>query len=393
MLSGRSKGLILGIVFLTVVGTLLGISELFAMATALAALVAISVVLARRGARNLKLSWSSQEFVRQNDAFEIAISVEGSSLANYARCTPELEAPEEFELIESVPEFHNDFRQTHHVRLKASKRGIYQAGPVAVKVEDFLGLASSRVGQNGLLEIVVWPSPVDPGVLAVSNHQLNPVGQFEIGQKAPEGSSIHGIRQWAPGEAARHIHWPSTARLGKLTVKEFQIEAAEDLVIYFDTRLKEQSPHHLQAFETACGVVSHLLHEGWSAGHKIQLNMEQAMVESGPGPGEDANRRLALRSLALCKPVDYAGDALLHLNPAASAWSSSVIVVTLCWDASVEKLASFRRNQDFSAAVLVLDPDMDEEPLVREPAGVPGGKPGAGQGSFNVYKLRTNVNT
>lgn len=372
---------------------MLGISELFAMATALAALLAISVTLARKGAKDLKISWSSQELVKQGDAFEISITIEGRSLANYARCTPELEAPEEFELIESVPEYHSDFRQTHHVRLKASRRGIYQAGPVSVKVEDFLGLASSRVGQSGLLEIVVWPAPIDPGSLAVSTHQLNPVGQFEIGQKAPEGSSIHGIRQWTPGEAARHIHWPSTARLGKLTVKEFQIEAAEDLVIFFDTRLKERSGRHLQAFETACGVVSYLMHEGWSAGHRIELNLEQSTLLSGPGPGEDARRRMALRSLALCTPLEYDPQGVLQLNPAAGAGSSSVIVVTLCWDSAVEKLVSFRRNQDFSATALVLDPDMEEDGLWREPAGVGAANPGATQGTFTVYKLGTDANT
>jgi uncharacterized protein (DUF58 family) len=65
-------------------------------------------------------------------------------------------------------------------------------------------------------ELRVAPSPVRsldlPRILGAQPDANGVVGP---------GLEVRGVREWRPGDAARHVHWRSTARTGRLTVLEY----------------------------------------------------------------------------------------------------------------------------------------------------------------------------
>src|SRR5918912_409029 len=51
-----------------------------------------------------------------------------------------------------------------------------------------------------------------------------------------EGMDFHGVREWRQGDPLRRVHWPTTARTGRLSVVEFERAFQQDLVIALDLR-------------------------------------------------------------------------------------------------------------------------------------------------------------
>ena len=47
-------------------------------------------------------------------------------------------------------------------------------------------------------------------------------------------SSVSGIRDYAPGDSLNRIHWPSTARTGRLISKEFELDPLADVWMFLD---------------------------------------------------------------------------------------------------------------------------------------------------------------
>jgi uncharacterized protein (DUF58 family) len=64
--------------------------------------------------------------------------------------------------------------------------------------------------------LVVAPPTVAPLDLpAVAGGQADGAGALG------PGLDVRGVRQWRPGDTARHVHWRSTARTGRLTVLDY----------------------------------------------------------------------------------------------------------------------------------------------------------------------------
>jgi len=49
-----------------------------------------------------------------------------------------------------------------------------------------------------------------------------------------DDSSGYDVRPYAPGDSFNRIHWRSTARLGEIQVKEFDLEQTADVWIFVD---------------------------------------------------------------------------------------------------------------------------------------------------------------
>ena len=47
-------------------------------------------------------------------------------------------------------------------------------------------------------------------------------------------SSVSGVRDYVPGDSINRIHWPSTARTGRLISKEFELDPLADVWMFLD---------------------------------------------------------------------------------------------------------------------------------------------------------------
>jgi uncharacterized protein (DUF58 family) len=121
------------------------------------------------------------------------------------------------------------------VPLLCEKRGYYRLGPVSLASSFPLGLAEARkTSDHGVQSLTIYPKvfPILSMPLFGAPSQIHRGGYL-----LPEGSGaaeFSGLREYRRGDNPRHVHWPTTARLNELMVKEFEPLASACLCIALD---------------------------------------------------------------------------------------------------------------------------------------------------------------
>lgn len=102
------------------------------------------------------------------------------------------------------------------------RRGRYRWDKLTVYGTDALGLVTmTREYRSEPAEITVYPAsiPVSINVLPAAGSLTS---EGEIGRRRGSGIEPRGVREYTDGDPLRHVHWASSARLGRLMVKEFE---------------------------------------------------------------------------------------------------------------------------------------------------------------------------
>lgn len=119
------------------------------------------------------------------------------------------------------------------------QRGLFRLGPHLLRLQDPLGLFAVTV-MNRHEEVVV----IYPRVVHLPHLQL-PRGNAQGGdrQRRPMLGNLPAatISEYQPGESLRFVHWPSTARRGRMMVKDLEIEPSGNiwLVLNLDRRVQQ----------------------------------------------------------------------------------------------------------------------------------------------------------
>lgn len=126
-------------------------------------------------------------------------------------------------------------RRGFQVSVVCEKRGLYQLGPVGLSTGFPLGLAEARRGGHAgsstlvvypeLFPIAAWPLQGAPSLIHRGGHFL-PSGAGS--------SEFKSLREYRRGDNPRHVHWPTSARLNQLMVKEYEPLASPCLYLVLD---------------------------------------------------------------------------------------------------------------------------------------------------------------
>jgi uncharacterized protein (DUF58 family) len=117
--------------------------------------------------------------------------------------------------------------------LTPQRRGVVEAGPLSLVRTDPLGLARAvRAADDVPVRLLVHPR----------HHHLAPVPAAGGGGRdtsasvrASEGA-FAGLREHAPGDDVRQIHWRTSARRGRLMVREHADSAGTGMTVLVDDR-------------------------------------------------------------------------------------------------------------------------------------------------------------
>jgi uncharacterized protein (DUF58 family) len=124
----------------------------------------------------------------------------------------------------------------------ASRRGVYRVLRFELRSSAPLGVfVRSRVVRARLpFELVVAPRPAaQPASTAPVTHSLRerpidaPVA-FASPRSPGGGDTVRAVRPYVPGDAARLVHWPTSARLGTLVVREHEPPPAVGIALVVD---------------------------------------------------------------------------------------------------------------------------------------------------------------
>ena len=137
-------------------------------------------------------------------------------------------------------------------KLEAATRGRYEVGPLQVLVSDPFGLARIRSTGLGPSTLLVHPRieklslPRDMGERrsAAASALRQPTG--------PRGEDFYTLREYAEGDELRKIHWPSTAKRGKLMIRQEETPwHLRATILLDDRRSVHEGEGPLSSFEQA----------------------------------------------------------------------------------------------------------------------------------------------
>ncbi|CAM3896375.1 DUF58 domain-containing protein [Smaragdicoccus niigatensis] len=111
-------------------------------------------------------------------------------------------------------------RATRQIPVSTDRRGVLTIGPARILRRDPIGIFSSETLLTEPTQVIVHPhttllDPVTAGFLR--DMDGDPTGRISDSTVA-----FHGLRDYIPGDDPRSVHWRSTARTGRLTVREHE---------------------------------------------------------------------------------------------------------------------------------------------------------------------------
>ena len=160
--------------------------------------------------------------------------------------------------------------------ISSRHRGLINVGPARAVRSDALGL---------LRRVRMWDEPVllhvHPRTVRVpfdaTGFQLDVEG-VATGKLSSSDVSFHALRDYEPGDDRRAVHWQSTARLGKLIVRQYEETHRSHHVIVLDTS-RDAWDH--DAFETAVSVAGSLGLANLRESRPVSLSTTEGWLPSG----------------------------------------------------------------------------------------------------------------
>ena len=160
--------------------------------------------------------------------------------------------------------------------ISSRHRGIINVGPARAVRSDALGL---------LRRVRMWDEPVllhvHPRTVRVpfdaTGFQLDVEG-VSTGKLSSSDVSFHALRDYEPGDDRRAVHWQSTARLGKLIVRQYEETHRSHHVIVLDTS-RDAWDH--DTFETAVSVAGSLGLANLRESRPVSLTTTEGWLPSG----------------------------------------------------------------------------------------------------------------
>ncbi|MCP4449236.1 MAG: DUF58 domain-containing protein [Myxococcales bacterium] len=185
--------------------------------------------------------------------------------------------------------------KTQHTayRHTISRRGLYRFQGFRVSTKFPFGLFRKSTSYNNPSEILVFPSthPVSlppPRGQLLGDQQSNVVGRR---------GEFFGLREYRDGDDRRSIHWRSTAREGKLLVREYEDESQRRMTLLIDNALPEtRGEKDEQALEDAISFCASLASAYLDKGYALRLVGRDLLVPFASG---DTQLQRVLKALAL----------------------------------------------------------------------------------------------
>jgi uncharacterized protein (DUF58 family) len=181
------------------------------------------------------------------------------------------------------------------------RRGLYTLGPLVIRSGDPFGLFRMKRAFGPHHSLVVYPLPE-----AIPQFWAPPAdlpGENRQRRRTPHVTpSAASVRDYGPGDSFGRIHWPSTARLGRLMVKTFDLEPTSDVWVMLDLHRDVQAGSGDDSTEEygvhiACSAANHFLGAHQPAGY-IAYGSDLTVLP--PDRGHQHFARI-LEALALAK--------------------------------------------------------------------------------------------
>src|SRR5207248_8221579 len=97
-------------------------------------------------------------------------------------------------------------------------------------------VAASKIYSTDVVEMTVLPIPI-PVQIGLPSAAGWGVSESSSGENKGPSGEPRGIREYIIGDSLRHVHWRTSARTGRLHVKEFEAGSHTGTAMFFQRTL------------------------------------------------------------------------------------------------------------------------------------------------------------
>lgn len=285
------------------------------------------------------------------ETVDLTLTVENRKLLPLGWLIVEDEWPEELHLIEKEQDLHpltpgrmilqNSLslrwyeRVRLHYKIQCEQRGFFRLGPARMTGGDIFGIFKRQYLFSDISWLIVYPKvlPIDQLGLPPKN----PFGETRSRERIFEDPArTVGVRDHAPSDGFRHIHWKATARRQDLQVKVYEPTTSFTLMVFLNVATLERYwmgtiPDLLErCISVAASVSSYAVDQKWVTGLIANGSVPHSDQPIKVLPGRDPQQLTrVLEALAAVRPVASLNiEQLLARESPRISWGATLVVVT-----------------------------------------------------------------
>ena len=147
-------------------------------------------------------------------------------------------------------------------RGRLTQRGRYRFGPLRLSTRFPFGLFRYTISLGSTTTLTVFPRLGRLTQSWMAHRHESFAGTDRREQRPGIEGDFYGVRPWRRGDSRRCVHWRTTARAGKLMVRQLEQPRNRDVAILLDLWQPEQpGTNHLENVELAVSFAATLVSE------------------------------------------------------------------------------------------------------------------------------------
>jgi len=158
-------------------------------------------------------------------------------------------------------------------KLYAASRGNYEFGDLVLRWRSPWGLTIKQARIAAAENVKVYPNINEAKrheLFAQRNRQL--MSGLRRTRLRGQGREFESLRDYVLGDELRHVSWTATARRGKLTTRQYQIERNQSIIVMIDAgRLMTSRIEHLSKLDHAINAALAIGYVATSGGDNVGL--------------------------------------------------------------------------------------------------------------------------
>lgn len=196
-------------------------------------------------------------------------------------------------LIEAhVPLLRPEAQHQEQLTIAARRRGVIDVGPMTITRGDPIGILRREMRWPEVQRIHVHPVTVRiPSTSAGLIRDLDGTPSTTL---VDADLSFHAVREYVVGDSQRHVHWKSTAKTGRLMVRQYEESRHARIAIVLD--LDAESYETDDEFESTVSAAASLALQGVRDGRDVLF------VVSDEIPEQSRSEVFSIRTLPTVTP-------------------------------------------------------------------------------------------
>jgi uncharacterized protein (DUF58 family) len=247
----------IGAAVLLIGGRVLGLFEVFALGVVATVLLLGSAALVRAARLQLEVGrvvHPARVHVGQRSRVDLSVRNRRGRRTPVLRLRDPVSGTRGADLL--VPPLAPAERSVAAYRLPTDRRGIVRVGPLEVVVTDPFGLVDLATVAAPEVQLTVLPHIDTISPLPYTSAHDPQAGIRQLNSLGRTGEEFYALRQFTVGDDLRRIHWPSSARLDELMVRQNELPWQGRTTVVLDVR---EAAHHGDSIEVAVSAAASVI--------------------------------------------------------------------------------------------------------------------------------------